>query len=266
MKSAGALVFSGRLLEPETATVVRIADGDRHDHRRAFRRVQGTPGRLLHHRGRRPRRGARVGVEDHRGGRRPDRGPTVHGDARRLASRRRGVVDAAAIDRIFREESGRCVATLIRIFGDIDVAEDAVQDAFAVALRKWPVDGLPPNPGGWITTTARRCAIDRLRRESRGRDLLDEVAVLASRTEDPGMPEVVSERARRPASPHLHVLQPGAVHGGAGRAHAAVARRADDGARSPARSSCRRVDHGPAPRACQAQDQGGADPVSRAGG
>src|SRR2546423_15243951 len=84
----------------------------------------------------------------------------------------------AEIGRVFREESGRCVATLIRIFGDIDVAEDAVQDAFAVALRKWPIGGLPPNPGGWITTTARRCAIDRLRRESRGRDLLDEVAVL----------------------------------------------------------------------------------------
>jgi RNA polymerase sigma-70 factor, ECF subfamily len=82
------------------------------------------------------------------------------------------------------------VATLIRVFGDIDVAEDAVQDAFAVALRKWPIDGLPPNPGGWIMTTARRCAIDRLRRESRGRDLLDEVAVLSSSAEDPG-PEVI---------------------------------------------------------------------------
>ncbi len=82
------------------------------------------------------------------------------------------------------------MATLIRVFGDIDVAEDAVQDAFAVALRRWPVDGLPPNPGGWITTTARRSAIDRLRRESRGRDLLDEVAVLSSSAEDPG-PEVM---------------------------------------------------------------------------
>jgi len=71
------------------------------------------------------------------------------------------------------------VATLIRIFGDIDVAEDAVQEAFAFALHKWPIEGLPPNPGGWITTTARNRAIDRLRRESRGRDLLDEVAVLS---------------------------------------------------------------------------------------
>ena len=95
-------------------------------------------------------------------------------------------VDAAAIGRIFREECGRSVATLIRTFGDIDVAEDAVQEAFAVALRKWPIDGPPPNPGGWITTTARNRAIDRLRRESRGRELLDDVAVLSLDTHDPG--------------------------------------------------------------------------------
>lgn len=81
------------------------------------------------------------------------------------------VDDDALIGRIFREESGRSVASLIRIFGDIDVAEDAVQEAFAVALRKWPIDGLPPNPGGWITTTARHRAIDHLRREARGREL-----------------------------------------------------------------------------------------------
>jgi RNA polymerase sigma-70 factor (ECF subfamily) len=96
---------------------------------------------------------------------------------------RRGIddppaVDPAAIGRIFREESGRSVATLIRIFGDIDVAEDAVQEAFTVALRRWPVEGLPPNAGGWITTTARNRAIDRLRREARGRELLAQVAGL----------------------------------------------------------------------------------------
>jgi RNA polymerase sigma-70 factor (ECF subfamily) len=91
--------------------------------------------------------------------------------------------DQAAISRIFREEFGPSVAALIRVFGDIDVAEDAVQEAFAVALRKWPVDGLPPNPGGWITTTARKRAIDRLRRESRGRQLMSEVAALAVRPE-----------------------------------------------------------------------------------
>ncbi|MFL5685293.1 MAG: RNA polymerase sigma factor [Chloroflexota bacterium] len=84
-------------------------------------------------------------------------------------------VDDVLIGRIFREESGRSVATLIRMFGDIDLAEDAVQDAFAVALRKWPADGSPPNPGGWITTTARNRAIDQLRRESRGRELLTQM-------------------------------------------------------------------------------------------
>jgi RNA polymerase sigma-70 factor (ECF subfamily) len=83
------------------------------------------------------------------------------------------------------------VAALIRAFGDIDVAEDAVQDAFAVALRKWPRDGFPPNPGGWITTTARNRAIDRLRRESRRRELLGEAAVLSPDNDDPGIPEEV---------------------------------------------------------------------------
>jgi RNA polymerase sigma-70 factor (ECF subfamily) len=100
-------------------------------------------------------------------------------------------LDEAEIGRIFREESGRTVATLIRVFGDIDVAEDAVQEAFAVALRTWPGDGLPPNPGGWITTTARNRAIDRLRRESRERELLSEVAVLSPGNDDLGMPEEV---------------------------------------------------------------------------
>jgi RNA polymerase sigma-70 factor (ECF subfamily) len=99
--------------------------------------------------------------------------------------------DSARVARIFREESGRSVAALIRVFGDIDVAQDAVQEAFAVALRRWPADGEPPNPGGWITTTARNVAIDRLRRESRGRELLGEVAVLAPDHAEPCMPEEV---------------------------------------------------------------------------
>ena len=67
---------------------------------------------------------------------------------------------------VFRREAGRCTATLIRVLGDIDLAEDAVAEAFAIAAEQWPVHGIPPNPGGWITTTARNRAIDRLRRES----------------------------------------------------------------------------------------------------
>jgi RNA polymerase sigma-70 factor (ECF subfamily) len=71
---------------------------------------------------------------------------------------------------VFRREAGRCTATLIRVLGDIELAEDAVAEAFAIAAEQWPVKGVPPNPGGWITTTARNRAIDRLRRESTRED------------------------------------------------------------------------------------------------
>ena len=95
------------------------------------------------------------------------------------------MTDAFAIDlaRIFREEHGTVVATLIRLFGDIDVAEEAVQDAFAIASERWPATGLPPNPGGWITTTARNRAIDRLRRES-SRHVRHEQAALITEPDD----------------------------------------------------------------------------------
>jgi len=71
-----------------------------------------------------------------------------------------------SLEAAFRREAGRCTATLIRILGDIDLAEDAVAEAFAIAAQQWPERGIPPNPGGWITSTARNRAIDRLRRES----------------------------------------------------------------------------------------------------
>ena len=70
------------------------------------------------------------------------------------------------VEETFRREFGRAVATLVRLFGDIDLAEEAVQDAFTVAVQKWPATGVPPNPGGWIVTTARNRAIDRQRREA----------------------------------------------------------------------------------------------------
>ena len=79
------------------------------------------------------------------------------------------------VDRLFRRESGRAVASLIRVLGDFDLAEEAVQEAFTVALDRWPVQGIPENPGAWITTTARNRAIDRLRRERRGREKTDDV-------------------------------------------------------------------------------------------
>jgi RNA polymerase sigma-70 factor (ECF subfamily) len=89
----------------------------------------------------------------------------------------------ADLARIFREESGRVVATLVRLFGDIDLAEEMVQEAFLIASERWPATGLPPNPGGWITTTARNRAIDRLRREASRHDRHAQAALLAESTE-----------------------------------------------------------------------------------
>ena len=109
---------------------------------------------------------------------------------------------AAEIAGIFRAESGRSLATLIRVFGDVDLAEDAVQEAFAIAVTRWSRDGLPPNPGGWITTTARNRALDRLRRARRGRELLGDVARLQADGEEPahddrqGEGRVVDDRLR----------------------------------------------------------------------
>jgi RNA polymerase sigma-70 factor (ECF subfamily) len=85
-------------------------------------------------------------------------------------------LDPHELAAIYRREVGRCTATLVRVLGDIDQAEDAVADAFAVAADRWTIDGVPPNPGGWITTTARNRAIDRHRREST-RDLREREAM-----------------------------------------------------------------------------------------
>ncbi len=104
--------------------------------------------------------------------------------------------EAVLIDRVFREESGKAVSTLIRLFGDIDLAEEAVQDAFMVATEKWP-SGIPPNPGGWIVTTARNRAIDRLRRESTREDRHAQSLMLQLQSEpDPVEGPVSDDRLR----------------------------------------------------------------------
>jgi RNA polymerase sigma-70 factor (ECF subfamily) len=92
--------------------------------------------------------------------------------------------DPAVIGDVFRREHGRVVAGLVRFLRDIDLAEEAVQDAFTVALERWPETGLPPNPGAWITTTAKRRAIDQLRREA-ARPRVHEQALLLSQTDEP---------------------------------------------------------------------------------
>src|SRR5664280_2129255 len=71
----------------------------------------------------------------------------------------------AAVERVFREEYGRLIASLVRRFGDIDIAEEAAGEALVAALEKWPESGVPPNPGGWLTTTAGNRAVDGIRRE-----------------------------------------------------------------------------------------------------
>ena len=109
-----------------------------------------------------------------------DRGPSVPARATVADA---GVPTAAGVDieRVFREEYGRAVAVLVRAFGDIDLAEEAVQDAFAVAVERWPSSGVPPSPAGWIITTARNRAIDRLRREASRDDRHAQAALLHAR-------------------------------------------------------------------------------------
>jgi RNA polymerase sigma-70 factor, ECF subfamily len=100
------------------------------------------------------------------------------------------------IERVFRQEHGRAVAVLVRVFGDIDIAEEAVQDAFTTAVRRWPSTGLPPSPAGWIITTARNRAIDRLRREATREDRHAQAALLHARDEPAEESAVRDDRLR----------------------------------------------------------------------
>jgi RNA polymerase sigma-70 factor, ECF subfamily len=103
---------------------------------------------------------------------------------------------APAIEEVFRQEYGRAVAVLVGVFGDIDVAEEAVQDAFTAAVQRWPSNGLPPSPAGWIITTARNRAIDRLRREASREDRHAQAALLHARDEPPEEGAVRDDRLR----------------------------------------------------------------------
>lgn len=82
---------------------------------------------------------------------------------------------ATAVDVVFREVYGQAVATLVRVFGDITLAEDAVQDAFVVASDRWPSDGIPPSPAAWIITTARNRAIDGHRRSVKRQEIYEQL-------------------------------------------------------------------------------------------
>jgi RNA polymerase sigma-70 factor, ECF subfamily len=103
---------------------------------------------------------------------------------------------ASEIERVFRAEHGRAVAVLVRVFGDIDVAEEAVAEAFTAAVQRWPADGMPPSPAGWIITTARHRAIDRLRREASRADRHAQAALPHARDEPIEEGPVLDERLR----------------------------------------------------------------------
>ena len=213
-EAAGAIIRGGAALYPTaTATTVRVEakGGDVADHRRAVRRDQGGPHRLLPARVRRPRRGD--------AGRREDPGRV--GRRRRGASRHR-VPDVSAVARggphapgdahralaeLVRVAGRDVLATLARLTGDLALAEDAVQDASLRALETWPRDGVPDNPVAWLRTTARRCAVDLIRREAaRG----SKEAVASGRSSTRCCPRRTRgpRSSRRPAAARVHLLPP----------------------------------------------------------
>ena len=195
-------------------------------HRRPVRGDEGAARRLLPARLQGPRRGDRVRGEDPGSAERMHRGAA--GQGVRVAA------PGAAIDRLFRRESGRAVASLIRVLGDFDLAEEAVQEAWIVALERWPRDGVPAKPrrvdhddraqprdrppaaGARARGEARAARGARGARRRRGR---------------------ARRLPRRPPAADVHLLPPGARRGGAGRAHPAHAGRALGARRSRARSS-----------------------------
>ena len=235
---------ASQMQRPETATTVRVQDGKTLTTDGPFVEIKEAIGGYLLLRGRRPRRRDRAGRADPGG---------AHGRRDRGAPDR-GVV--AILEQAFRDQWGRVLAALIGFLGDFDLAEEAAQEAFAIAAERWPRDGVPANPGAWLVTTARNRAIDRIRRDR----------TLAAKTRLLEVPEAAEDTMddddipRRAARARLHLLPSGARHRGAGRAHAAHARRPDHRRDRP-RLPGPRADDGAAAGAGEAQDQGGRDPV-----
>jgi RNA polymerase sigma-70 factor, ECF subfamily len=157
-------------------------------------------------------------------------------------------VSAERIEAVFGEEYGRAVAVLVRVFGDIDIAEEAVQDAFTEAVRRWPAAGLPPSPAGWIITTARNRAIDRLRREASRADRHAQSALLNARDEPAEEGAVRDDRLRL-----IFTCCHPALGMGACRADAPAPGRPHHG-RDRSRVPGPRQDHGPAARTGQGED------------
>src|SRR5258705_4303101 len=138
---------------------------DAHDRRTVHGR-QGTHRRIQRDQGARSGRGDRLGPQACAGYDTADRGSAFSGRSLKPGM---AEVSTSEIERVFRQEYGRAVAVLVRSFGDIDLAEEAVQDAFTKAVQRWPEEGVPRSPAEWIITTAKNRAVDHLRREA-GRD------------------------------------------------------------------------------------------------
>src|SRR5512142_973062 len=139
------------------------------------------------HGGRRPRRGAQARRRGVEGLQPEDRGAAVPVSVADVRE---------AITQAHHEEWARVVASLTRRLGDLDIAEEAAAEAFATAVERWPADGVPPNPGAWLTTTANRKAIDRIRRENKRDDKQKEAHLLYD--DDPQEPFGASLSASTP--------------------------------------------------------------------
>ena len=163
----------------------------------------------------------------------------------------------AQLAAVFRAEHGRVVASLARRFGDLDLAEDATGEALVVAAERWPVEGVPPNPGGWLTTVAGNKALDRIRREKRRQDKYAEV----SRMDINDDPDRAHRPGRgRPAAAAVHLLPPRPRAGEPRGSHPAAARRADRGG-DRRRLLRPRDDDGAADHPLEAEDQGRQHPL-----
>ena len=236
--------------------------GDRRDgHRRPVSGEQGAHRRIRGRRGALARGSAGVGRQDR------CRLPMCAAGVRAPARRRRRRVDERderidareAIAQAHHEDWARVVANLTRRFGDLDIAEEAAAEAFATAIARWPADGVPPNSGAWLTTTANRKAIDRIRRETKRDDKQRE----AQMSYDDGPPEplgaIEDDRLRliftccHPALAMEARVALTLAHG----------RRSDD-ARDRPRVPGAGGHDGPADHPGQGQDQGGSHPVSGA--
>ena len=255
---AGAFVAGEGLHPSSSATTIRLERRQRPDRdRRPLRRDQGAARRLLPDRVRGPRRGARVGQEAAGPPGQRRRGPPGDGlqpssatPTRTRKPRRRRRSGRAGSRPAVPARVGRAVATLIRLLGDFDLAEEVVQEAFVVAMERWPETGVPDQPAGWILTTARNRAIDRLRRDRRLAEKHRLLAADLQEAEEPAeMDDFPDDRLRLIFTCCHPSLAPEAQ----GRPHAAQPGRPDH-AGDRARVPRPRADDGPAHRAGEAKD------------